>query len=160
MPDIESIDTQQTEDTLDDNAVTEETASQEAPSSEVDAETLDQRVVELEAEATQLRAALEERDIDMSRLQGQATSAVAKYREALLLASPEVPQELVTGQTIEEIDTSMAQARQMVERIRNQIEAQTASERVPSGAPLRSAPDLSSLSPAAKIAYGLTRNER
>ena len=156
MSEQELNDLQQAQDTIDDNAASEEAASQEATS----AEALDQRVAELEAEATQLRAALEERDIAMSRLQGQATSAVAKYRDALLSASSEVPQELVAGQTIEEIDTSMAQARQMVERIRNQIEAQTASERVPSGVPLRSAPALSSLSPAAKIAYGLTRNER
>ena len=49
--------------------------------------------------------------------------------------------------------------RSMVERIRSHIEAQLAEQRVPTGAPIRSAPDLSALSPQEKIAYALARQE-
>ena len=47
----------------------------------------------------------------------------------------------------------------MVERIRSNLEAQLAEQRVPTGAPIRSAPDLSALSARDKIAYALTRQD-
>ena len=68
-----------------------------------------------------------------------------------------MPEELVRGDTPEEVETSFAAARQVVERIKQKLEAQTGAERVPAGAPARGLPDLSSLSPAEKIAYGLAR---
>ncbi len=153
----------------------EEAVSQETPlPGEESPMSPDPRIVELEAQVGQLSGSLEEREASIqkltsdleergsvvSRLQEQLASAVDKYRDALLSSAPEVPQELVQGQTIGELDVSMAQARQMVERIRNQIEAQAASERVPAGAPLRSGPDVSALSPAEKIAYALGRSQR
>ena len=45
----------------------------------------------------------------------------------------------------------------MVERVRSQLEAQASPERVPLGAPARSAPDLSALSPQEKILLGKMR---
>ena len=87
------------------------------------------------------------------------TSATARYREALLTAAPEIPAELVTGATPEEVEASLAQARGMVERIRSNLEAQLAEQRVPTGAPIRSAPDVSALSARDKIAYALTRQD-
>jgi hypothetical protein len=66
---------------------------------------------------------------------------------------------MVNGVTPEEVDVSLAQARQMVECIRTHIEAQLAEQRVPSGAPIRSSQDNSLLSPQEKIAYGLSHNE-
>ena len=95
----------------------------------------------------------------MDALRHQLTSATARYREALLTAAPEVPAELVTGATPEEVEASLAQARGMVERIRSNLEAQLAEQRVPAGAPIRSAPDVSALSSREKIAYALTRQD-
>ena len=92
-------------------------------------------------------------------LRHQLTSATARYREALLTAAPEVPAELVTGATPEEVEASLAQARGMVERIRSNLGAQLAEQRVPTGAPIRSAPDVSALSARDKIAYALTRQD-
>ena len=116
--------------------------------------------VELEAALAEVRTTLEERETELQTLRHQPTSATARYREALLAAAPEVPEELVSGATPEEVEASLAQARQMVERIRSHIEAQLAEQRVPTGAPIRSAPDLSNLSPQEKIAYALTQQER
>ena len=90
-------------------------------------------------------------------LKGNLAQAVGKYRTRLLAESPEVPEELVRGDTPEEVDASFAAARQVVERIKQRLETQTSAERVPAGAPARGLPDLSSLSPAEKIAYGLAR---
>ena len=110
-----------------------------------------------QAELQQAYAIINEREREVAGLQEELGLAIDKYRDALLSSAQEVPQELVQGQTITEIEASMSEARQMVERIRNQLEAQTASQRVPAGAPARSGPDVSALSPQEKIAYALGR---
>jgi hypothetical protein len=114
----------------------------------------------MQVEMDGLRTTLGERETEIQTLRHQLTSATEAYRGALLAASPEIPGEMVNGATPEEVDVSLDQARQMVERIRTHIEAQLAEQRVPSGAPIRSGQDLSSLSPQEKIAYGLSHDER
>lgn len=109
------------------------------------------------AELSDARAALAQRDAELAGLRGQLSAAAAKYRDALLIGAPEVPPELVGGVTTEELDASLAKARQMVERIRSQGQPQAADHRIPAGAPVRSAPDYSALSPQEKIAYALTQ---
>ena len=71
--------------------------------------------------------------------------------------APEVPEELVSGETVEEIEAALARARNLVEKVRRQVEAEAASARVPAGAPARTGADLTTLSPAEKIAYALKR---
>ena len=115
------------------------------------------RVQELEAEVNQLRAALEEREQDLAGLREQISSATSRYRAAILAGAPEVPEELVQGQTVDELDTSLASARGIVERIAQQLESQGLSGRVPTGAPPRRAPDLGALSSQEKILFGLQR---
>jgi len=94
---------------------------------------------------------------ELGRLREELAIAVAKYRHMVLAAAPEVPEEMVKGETIEEIDASLTSARSLVERVRRRLEAEVEAGRVPAGAPPRSAPDLSALSPGEKIAYALAR---
>ena len=68
-------------------------------------------------------------------LREQAGLAAAKYREALLATATEVPVELVAGDTVEEIDRSLAAARKMVEAVQRQLADRAAAERVPAGPP-------------------------
>jgi len=114
----------------------------------------------LEARIAQIEQSLQERDGEIAQLRSRLAIGAAKYRQAMLASAPEVPEELVQGESIEEVETSLARAKGIVERIRGQLEARMVSERVPAGAPPRTAPDLSSLSPAEKIAYGLQRAAR
>ena len=112
---------------------------------------------EAQAELAELRSALEQRDLEIESLRSRLASATARYREALLAAAPDIPEELVGGESPEEVETSLASARQMVERVRGQIESQIAGERVPSGAPVRGGPEFSDMSSREKIAYALTQ---
>ena len=73
---------------------------------------------EAQAELAELRSALEQRDLEIQSLQNRLASATARYREALLAAAPDVPEELVGGESPEEVENSLAGARQMVERVR------------------------------------------
>lgn len=101
-----------------------------------------------EQETAELRSGVE-------ALQGRLTAAAARYRELALRAEPELPAELVTGDSIEEIDQALARARETVARVREQVEAQARRGRVPPGAPPRTGADLTGLSPREKISRGL-----
>ena len=100
---------------------------------------------------------LETRDAQIQALGEELATAAAKYRALLLSGASEIPPELVTGETVTEVEASFQSARELVNRIRRQLEAKLAAERVPPGAPVRGAPDLSQLSPREKIAYALAR---
>lgn len=98
-----------------------------------------------------------QREKRIAELKGHLEQAVARYRGQLLAQTPEVPEELVKGETVAEVDASLTAAQKLVERVRRQLEAKLSAERVPPGAPARSRPDLSALSPKDKIAYALAR---
>jgi peptidoglycan hydrolase CwlO-like protein len=90
-------------------------------------------------------------------LQASLKAAAGKYRDVLLAGRPEVPRDLVSGETVEEVDQQLEAALRMVAQLRSHLESQAQALRVPTGAPARRAPDLSALSPGEKIAYGLSR---
>lgn len=110
----------------------------------------EKRVRDLQSTADKLRNQVTNQEAQISHLQGQLTEAVSKYRDEVLQQHPEIPTELVSGNTVEEIDTSLGQARALVDKVR-----QHSAERVPPGAPARGGPDVSAMSPAEKISYGL-----
>ncbi len=96
---------------------------------------------------------------EATELQGRLREAAARYRQLVLAQAPEVPSELVAGESIEEVEESLERARRTVAQVRDRLEAQARSERVPTGAPARGQPDLSALSPAEKIAQGLRQRQ-
>lgn len=117
------------------------------------------RVRDLQSTNDKLRAQIRneqeivsEKDRLISGLQSDLEVAVAKYREYLLAQHPEIPPELVKGNTIEEISESFLEAQKVVGRVHQHLE-----ESIPAGAPARSGIDISALSPREKIEYGLRK---
>jgi len=94
---------------------------------------------------------------DKDDLHARLQAAVGKYREALLTAAPEVVVEMVSGESIEEVDAAMERAHQTVLQVRERLESQAQAGRVPTGSPPRTAPDLSALSPIEKIRLGISQ---
>jgi DNA repair exonuclease SbcCD ATPase subunit len=135
---------------------------------------LEETLAQLREEQSQVSASLHEtqsqlaaRDEEMTALrqevkalQASLKAAASKYRDALLASQPEVPPDLVTGETVEEVDQQMEAAQRMVAQLRNHLESEAQALRVPTGAPARRAPDLSSLSPGEKIIHGLSQQQR
>ena len=114
------------------------------------------RLRDLQGQSDRLRDQLAQRDQEVLSLRSSLQEAAMKYRQALLDAYPAVPQELLSGATVEELEASLERARAAVERIRQKLEEDMArSLSVPAGAPVRRAPDLSALSAREKIVYGL-----
>lgn len=74
-----------------------------------DVPTFEARITDLEA---RLHAA-----------EAHGAAALARYREARLAASPEVPADLVAGASVEEVDASFERARGIVEAVRARLAA-------------------------------------
>ncbi len=96
----------------------------------------------------QIEAEFEER---VTNLSNSLAEAVSSYKEAVVEANPEVLEELISGDTIEAINESLQQAKALVSKVRQGIEAEISSVKVPAGAPERTPPDFSALSPREKI---------
>ena len=118
--------------------------------------------LELSALREELAGAREEARSRDEELRGQnetlatqAQSAAQRYRELILQQSPELPEELVMGESVAEIDAALERARETVSKVRGHLESQAQLTRVPVGAPVRSGPDLSGLSAEEKISAGL-----
>lgn len=77
--------------------------------------------------------------------------AVAGYKNIIVQANPEVPEELIGGDNMESIDNSLEKAKVLVNKVRQGLEAETMLNRIPAGAPERTAPDFTGLSPREKI---------
>jgi chromosome segregation ATPase len=87
--------------------------------------------------------------------EARSRNSASRYREIVLSHEPDLPADLVSGETVTEIDEALARARQTVAQVRQHIEQQAQVLRVPTGAPTRGSPDLSSLTPSEKIRLGL-----
>lgn len=143
---------------------------------QADVESLQNRLADAEARAagreadvTRLRAQLAERDTAIAGHSAEAESlrsaltsaeersrgAAARYRDVLLAREPDLPADLVSGDTVEEVDAAAVRARETVALVRQRLEAEAQLGRVPAGAPARGAPDASGLSAAEKIRFGL-----
>jgi len=85
----------------------------------------------------------------------QARRDASRYREVVLAREPDLPADLVRGDTVDAIEAALIAARQTVAQVRQHLEQQAQAIRVPTGAPVRAAPDFSGLSSAEKIRLGL-----
>ncbi len=115
----------------------------------------EKRIADLEAvssETAQARKLVEER---LSGMQQQLDAALAKYRGVLLASSPDVPESMVQGWTVDEMERTFVQAQEVVQRMKDRLEASQTKQRVPAGSPPRAGHDLSSLSPREKILHAL-----
>jgi uncharacterized coiled-coil protein SlyX len=108
----------------------------------------DSRIAELEQ-------AVASRDSQLAELESRLSQAVEAYRALVIKANPAVPAELISGESVEEIDKSLANARVLVDRVRQELESEIAAAKIPAGAPPRTSPDFSALSPKEKIQYAI-----
>ena len=126
----------------------------------------DDRIDELNALLEQARDDIESRQeavdnawVEMTALREARDEALNACRDALRLAHPDVPPDLIRGETVEELNSSVAAARTLVEKVRAALKAEKDAVRVPAGAPVDAGPDLEGLSPRDKIAAGVGRTK-
>ena len=105
---------------------------------------LEGKTRELEASAAEL--------VTVNQAKGEA---VAKYLEMAKSLNPTIPEGIIAGETIEEINESTNKGKAIVEAVRKTMEAEAAGTKVPVGAPTRGEISLEGLSPREKIAAGI-----
>ena len=136
----------------------EESVGAEAfPADDGAAPPLEERVAALELQAEQAQAEAAARGEEASALRTELAEVLRRYRGLLLARDPDVPDELVHGETVAELEASYERATGLVERLRRRAAEQSARDRVPAGAPARRAPDSAGLTPQQKILLGLQR---
>ncbi len=145
----------------------EGTREQEVPESEGDDSVevssrvaeLEQAVTEKDGEIDRLRRTSEELEDRCRTLEETLSGAVTGYKTLVIKSNPDIIEDLINGSTIESINESLEKAKELVSRVRQGVEAEISKVKVPMGAPERSSPDLSTLSPAEKIRYAIGGNE-
>ncbi len=115
----------------------------------------DEEMAKANTRITELEQAIAESDTKLADLSSALSQAVASYKALVIKSDPAVPEELVSGDTIEAINQSLEKARTLISRVRQGLEAEIAAVKVPAGAPQRTPVDLSTLSPREKIQYAI-----
>ncbi len=116
---------------------------------------LEQALATKDSEITALKQSLDDAEQTLDELGKALPQAVAAYKELVVQANPGILTELITGDSIEKVNESLKNARALMERVRQEMEAEAAKTRVPAGAPQRAPLDLSSLSAREKIQYAI-----
>lgn len=142
-------------------------AEKESLANEVEAKlativVLEQSVGEKDGEIAILKQSVDdstrradESEEKFTSLNGSLEATISAYRDVVIRSNPNIPEELITGTTIDELNASVEKAATLVAQVRGSIEAGIAAGRVPAGAPPRTPPDLSALSPREKIEYAV-----
>jgi multidrug resistance efflux pump len=104
------------------------------------------------SEAEQAARSLRAEGVAISEARDQA---VSKYLAAARALNPTIPEDVIGGRTIEEIDASVDKAKAIADAVRATLEAQAKEAKVPAGAPTGGEISLEGLSPREKIAAGI-----
>ena len=118
---------------------------------------LRRQIADSEASLAAQTVELEDLRATVAESEARAQEAVQRVRQSVLEREPELPQELVVGDTVADLDAAVSQARQTVAQVRQHLEQQAQSQRVPAGAPVRGAPDVSAMTAGEKIRAGLRK---
>lgn len=108
-----------------------------------------------DSEMAAMKQSLDDATRQLKDMSAALPRAVAAYKEVVAQANPGILAEMINGDTIEAINDSLKNARALVERVRQEVGAEAARVRVPAGAPQRTPPDMSALSPREKIQYAM-----
>ena len=116
---------------------------------------LEEVIAGKDGEIADLKQTGEKLEEKLTTLNNSLAESVASYKAMVVQANPEVIGELINGDTIESINESLDEAKALVSKVRQGIETEISLAKVPAGAPERTSPDLSALSPREKIQYAI-----
>jgi chromosome segregation ATPase len=124
--------------------------------------TKDTRIAELEAQVAEFSGHLENKTKELEAAAAELATvkeargeAVTKYLGVAKALNPTIPEGIIAGETIAEIEQSVEKGKAIVAAVRKAMEAEAAAAKVPAGAPTRGEISLEGLSPREKIAAGI-----
>jgi chromosome segregation ATPase len=138
-----------------DSPAENETLIRELESSRNAIDKLEQALAYRDSEIVELKTSLDTVKADSNNLSKTLAEAVSAYRELVLQTNPGILAEFITGNSVDEVNDSLKNAREVVERVRQEIDIDVSRTKVPAGAPQRIPLDISALSPREKIRHAL-----
>jgi chromosome segregation ATPase len=156
----ESKQTQETQGTLETLKAQLEEERQAKAAAEAALAENDSRIAELEASLSEAKTGSEATAAELAQVKEDNSQAVAKYLDAVRLANPTIPQDIIAGDTIEDIDASLAKATAIADSVKASLEAQAKEAKVPAGAPTRGEISVEGLTPREKIAAGIQKGNQ
>jgi hypothetical protein len=127
----------------------------EPTAEEPDTGALQKEIEAGKAVIAEMKNNLVQKESEIAALNKSLTAAVGAYRGVVVQGNPGVLAELINGDSVETINTSLQSARAVMARARQEVEAEAARVRVPAGAPQRAPQDFSSLTAREKIRIGI-----
>jgi uncharacterized coiled-coil protein SlyX len=121
---------------------------------------LEATVAEKEAVIVEAKKTLDAQAADYSTLKTNFDEAVKSYWKLAVGSNPLFTEDLISGATIAEIESSVTRAAALVGKVRSKIEEDLKNLTIPAGAPERSGPDTSGYSPREKIAAGVRKQNK
>ena len=122
----------------------------------------DARITELETQAAEFTQQLEGKTKEMedaaaklANVSGSLDTAVAKYLGVAKALNPNVPEDIIGGATVEEIDSAITRGKAIVEAVRKTMDLEAATGKVPAGAPVRGGVSTEGMTPREMIAAGI-----
>ena len=115
----------------------------------------DAKLAALETALSEAKQGSEASAADLAAVKEARDQAVARYLTMVKALNPAVPENMIVGGTIEEIDLSIERGKAMVASVKKAMEAEASAAKVPAGAPTRGAISLEGMSSKEKIAYGI-----
>jgi len=102
-----------------------------------------------------LNAQVAESASSLASLQATLDGALAEFKSLVVSANPLFSEELIQGNTLDEIKASVEKANAVVGKVKAGLESQANLTTIPAGAPAATPVDLSTLSSREKITRGL-----
>jgi len=97
----------------------------------------DARLAELEAALSEAKQGSEASTAELASAKEARDQAVSKYLGMAKASNPQVPDDMISGETIAEIDASVEKGKGLVSAVKKTLESETAAAKVPAGAPTR-----------------------
>ncbi|HXX59440.1 MAG TPA: hypothetical protein VEI27_02045 [Dehalococcoidales bacterium] len=116
---------------------------------------LERQLQERESELAAARQQAADIQVKLTAATGELSKAVGSYRSLIIKSYPGIAEDLISGDTIEAVDTSLKKAQKLTEHIRQELEKEGVRQRIPVGAPGRISGSDAELSPREKINYGI-----
>jgi hypothetical protein len=128
---------------------------------------LSERIASLEASLAQRDTSLAEAAQVIESLKKDFTAAdvshkeaVVEYRKLAVISNPIFNPEMLAGNSVSEINAAMTRVTDLAAKVRSRIEADIKAISIPAGAPERSGPDTSGLSPREKIKHAIEMDKK
>lgn len=115
----------------------------------------DLTIADLESKRGELEQSSQTLAAEVAATRKDRDAAVAQYLSMAKALNPAIPEGIIAGATIEDINESINKGKAIVEAVKKTMEAEAAGTKVPAGAPARSAISTESMSPREKIAAGI-----